>query len=719
MSLKVFDFQSRVRPAQTRATMRPERKVQTAHTPLPPTVVQRAAADGRSLTVREMIQLQRAVGQHAMRRMVQPAGRRRNATGLPDNLKAGVEALAGVALDDVRVHYHSAAPADVQALAYAQGADIHLGPGQEQHLPHEAWHVAQQKQGRVTPTLTVATQPMNDDPALEQEASARGAQAARWSTDAPAASAPVAASVPVAAAAPIQAIIDSAQFRALTPGTVLRWRRTVDAIDGLLDTYHGSDQAHKLAAMDALMAELDRYLTSKLVKDPGNVRIAPVRDLLHAASIERVQVLRLDRLAQHGTAADLHTIGQVAALSLAELTAIAQVAQAPAVTELAALLNDIGNGPTLLALLQSAVAAGGAGTPWLRLRRVLDANPGTPRTHAALLPLLTAQLQIDEKILRGRIGAPLAAGQIPTGDQRDVIGGHSPAMRNDPAYMFEASVLNPNATTYVGFRKLLRADLAGFATAVANHAPGNIVTAVQLAVQAAVAAVTPTPAFPANFLARAPQAVQQQRQAAQAAALAALQNAQPLVAGHVATCTATAPAAAAHAASAASVKPFLDAADNLLASADAVITAAAQVAANTVNPNAVLVAQGQLQALQTAFAQQGPVLSIKKNSTLAPTGWSDDAILRAGDETAAVPATLLRHRVTNNTPPDNAQVETKHQKLIQGMVWVVMKANVLYHTAPPRLTGGEVTSSYPTSATVIPADPVRPAADGDGFSALP
>ena len=29
------------------------------------------------------------------------------------------------------------------ALAYAQGSDIHLAPGQEQHLPHEAWHVVQ------------------------------------------------------------------------------------------------------------------------------------------------------------------------------------------------------------------------------------------------------------------------------------------------------------------------------------------------------------------------------------------------------------------------------------------------------------------------------------------------------------------------------------------------------------------------------------------------
>ena len=44
-------------------------------------------------------------------------------------------------------------PAQLQAHAFAQGADIHMAPGQEKHLPHEAWHVVQQKQGRVKPTV--------------------------------------------------------------------------------------------------------------------------------------------------------------------------------------------------------------------------------------------------------------------------------------------------------------------------------------------------------------------------------------------------------------------------------------------------------------------------------------------------------------------------------------------------------------------------------------
>lgn len=76
-----------------------------------------------------------------------------NNTGLPDKLKSGMESLSGISLDNVKVHYNSPKPAQIGALAYAQGSDIHIGPGQEKYLPHEAWHVVQQKQGRVNPTF--------------------------------------------------------------------------------------------------------------------------------------------------------------------------------------------------------------------------------------------------------------------------------------------------------------------------------------------------------------------------------------------------------------------------------------------------------------------------------------------------------------------------------------------------------------------------------------
>jgi Domain of unknown function (DUF4157) len=104
--------------------------------------------------------------------------RRRNDTGLPDRLKSGIESLAGLSLDNVKVHYNSSQPARLNAHAYTRGSDIHVASGQERHLPHEAWHVVQQAQGRVQPTMQLpGSVPANGDPGLEQEATAMGARA--------------------------------------------------------------------------------------------------------------------------------------------------------------------------------------------------------------------------------------------------------------------------------------------------------------------------------------------------------------------------------------------------------------------------------------------------------------------------------------------------------------------------------------------------------------
>lgn len=108
----------------------------------------------------------------------QPIQKKKNNTGLPDNLKTGMENLSGMSLDGVNVHRNSDKPAQLQAHAYAQGTDIHLGPGQEKHLPHEAWHVVQQKQGRVQPTMQMKGKVnVNDDAGLEKEADVMGAKA--------------------------------------------------------------------------------------------------------------------------------------------------------------------------------------------------------------------------------------------------------------------------------------------------------------------------------------------------------------------------------------------------------------------------------------------------------------------------------------------------------------------------------------------------------------
>ena len=104
---------------------------------------------------------------------------RNNKNGLPENLKNGIEQLSGYSMDDVQVHYNSARPAQLQAHAYAQGSDIHLAPGQDKHLPHEAWHVVQQKQGRVKATAQLKSNvPLNTDTGLEKEADVMGAKAA-------------------------------------------------------------------------------------------------------------------------------------------------------------------------------------------------------------------------------------------------------------------------------------------------------------------------------------------------------------------------------------------------------------------------------------------------------------------------------------------------------------------------------------------------------------
>ena len=104
-----------------------------------------------------------------------------NQTGLPDNLKSGIESLSGMSMDSVKVHYNSDKPAQLNALAYAQGSNIHVGPGQEKHVPHEAWHVVQQAQGRVNPTKeTSGGTQINDDKSLETEADVMGAKAAQF-----------------------------------------------------------------------------------------------------------------------------------------------------------------------------------------------------------------------------------------------------------------------------------------------------------------------------------------------------------------------------------------------------------------------------------------------------------------------------------------------------------------------------------------------------------
>lgn len=124
-----------------------------------------------------------AIAQRRANVPTQETGGLSTSGGLPADLQQGAEQLSGMSLDGVRVHRDSPAPERLGALAYAQGRDIHLGSGQEQHLPHEAWHVVQQMQGRVRAThqMKGSGVAINDDAGLEREADVMGAKAASFS----------------------------------------------------------------------------------------------------------------------------------------------------------------------------------------------------------------------------------------------------------------------------------------------------------------------------------------------------------------------------------------------------------------------------------------------------------------------------------------------------------------------------------------------------------
>ncbi len=242
-----------------------ERLARASLIPIPLFPAEAPRAEAAPAAVRGMVQARVSVksveagaGGTTPARAGAPLVQRKNATGLPDALKAGVETLSGLALDDVRVHYNSPKAAGLGALAYAQGAEIHVGPGQERHLPHEAWHAVQQKQGRVRPTVQVRGAAVNDDAGLEAEADAMGATAIQMT-------AMPGTPVPLARPAP------------LAPGVVQRkpikdwWAKEKAAFAKLLA---GKTDSNQMSA-----SELQAVITFLENDDTGKGRSTDIKDL--------------------------------------------------------------------------------------------------------------------------------------------------------------------------------------------------------------------------------------------------------------------------------------------------------------------------------------------------------------------------------------------------------------------------------------------------------
>ena len=97
---------------------------------------------------------------------------------LPRALVDGVAQLSGLDISSTRIRRRSDAAPQIGARAFAYGTEIHLAPGHESRLPHEAWHVVQQRQGRAQPMATnVGGVGVSLDRSLEREADVMGARA--------------------------------------------------------------------------------------------------------------------------------------------------------------------------------------------------------------------------------------------------------------------------------------------------------------------------------------------------------------------------------------------------------------------------------------------------------------------------------------------------------------------------------------------------------------
>jgi hypothetical protein len=104
---------------------------------------------------------------------------------MPEPLRMKMESAFGHDFSNVKIH-ESSKPAELGALAYTQGNNIHFAPGQynpesqkgQELLGHELAHVVQQQQGKVRPTTQFKGMQVNDDSGLEKEADEMGKKAA-------------------------------------------------------------------------------------------------------------------------------------------------------------------------------------------------------------------------------------------------------------------------------------------------------------------------------------------------------------------------------------------------------------------------------------------------------------------------------------------------------------------------------------------------------------
>ena len=193
-----------------------------------------------------------------------------NNTGLPENVKNNTESISGVSLEDVKVNYNSNRPAQLNAHAYAEGSEIHVAPGQEKYIGHEAWHVVQQKQGRVKPTTEVDGVPINDNNSLEREADKMGQKTSRGNINQD--------EIQLKEESTENSVAQLApeSQEQMTGGISIKARKAMLALNGLTDGGKIIEKAKANEQSDEIAPELDTPDVQALVKnsdEDGTIRI--------------------------------------------------------------------------------------------------------------------------------------------------------------------------------------------------------------------------------------------------------------------------------------------------------------------------------------------------------------------------------------------------------------------------------------------------------------
>ncbi len=131
-------------------------------------------------------QMSRGMGRSMNRFGPRVESKASDSNSLDGTVQAKMENAFQEDFSDVKVTKDSDEATQMGAQAFTQGDKIHFAPGNykphstegQELIGHELTHVVQQKQGRVKATTQAKGAPVNDDPALEQEADVMGKKAA-------------------------------------------------------------------------------------------------------------------------------------------------------------------------------------------------------------------------------------------------------------------------------------------------------------------------------------------------------------------------------------------------------------------------------------------------------------------------------------------------------------------------------------------------------------